>query len=294
MPNTGDILVSSAFFLFEITDMLLNYVKLSQRPRVFRKLTGLSLQEFARILDLVSDSFTKAFPKIGRLRKVATHEDRLILILLYYRSYVTHEFIGYFVGLDDANVCRLFARIEPLIAKHIHIKKDRSLTEDVVGALLTDATEQPIQRPKNKKARKMYYSGKKKRHTQKTEITITTQSKIINISRTHPGSRHDITIRRQGNPLPSQAKKYGDLGYQGWQKESPHVYLPHKKPKHGKLTAQQKRENKEHSQIRILVEHKFAQLKKFRILGEVYRNFRTKHHLRFNIMAGIVNMQAGF
>ena len=70
--------------------------------------------------------------------------------------------------------------------------------------------------------------------------------------------------------------------------------LAHKKPKNGKLTAQQTQENKEHSKIRIRVEHKFAQLKKFRILGEIYRNFRKKHHLRFNIIAGIVNMQAGF
>ena len=252
------------------------------------------MNDFNVVLNLVRNNFDQVFPKRGRKPKIKTHEDRLVLILLYYRCYVTHEFIGYFVGLDETNVCRLFARIEPLIAKKVHIKKDRTLTEEAVSTLLTDVTEQPIQRPKNKKARKSYYSGKKKRHTQKTEITMTTRGKIIDISKTTAGSVHDITIRRKGSRLPPDADKYGDLGYQGWQKASNNVHLPHKKPKNGKLTDQQKQENKAHSQIRIAVEHQFSRLKKFRILGEVYRNFRKKHHLRFNIIAGIINLQAGF
>ena len=274
--------------------MHFSYNKLSQNPRIFKKLTGLSISEFTIILDLVSNDFDAAFPNVGRKPKIKTHQDRLVLILLYYRCYVTHEFIGYFIGLDEANVCRLFARIEPLIAGKVHIKKDRTLTEEAVNTLLTDVTEQPIQRPKDKKARKSYYSGKKKRHTQKIEITMTTNGKIIDVSKSTAGSVHDITIRRNGNHLPPDADKYGDLGYQGWQKESKNVHLPHKKPKNGKLTDQQRQKNKEHSKIRIAVEHQFARLKKFRILGEMYRNFRKKHNLRFNIIAGIVNLQAGF
>ena len=73
-----------------------------------------------------------------------------------------------------------------------------------------DATAQPIQRPQNKKARKRYYSGKKKRHTQ--EIAVTTAGKIINVSRTTPGRVHDIKIRQRGSPLPPEAEKYVDLG----------------------------------------------------------------------------------
>lgn len=274
--------------------MHLSDKRLAQCPRIFRKLTGLSLDEFREILQLIDYDFERVFPNIGRRRKINTHEDRLILILLYYRCYVTHEFIGYFVDLDEANICRLFARIEPLIAQKVHIKKDRSLTEEAVCILLTDVTEQPIQRPKNKKARKSHYSGKKKRYTQKIEITVNTAGKIIEVSKSTPGSVHDITIRRNGNHLPPDADKYCDLGYQGLQKEVSNVHLPHKKLQNGKLTAQQKQENKVHSKIRIIVEHQFARLKKFRILGEIYRNFRKKHNLRFNIIAGLVNLQSGF
>ena len=42
------------------------------------------------------------------------------------------------------------------------------------------------------------------------------------------------------------------------------------------------------------VEHKIRQLKIFKILPETYRNFGKKHHLRFNIIAGIVNLKTGF
>lgn len=57
-----------------------------------------------------------------------------------------------------------------LVAKTIHIKKDQTLTEDKVLSLLADVTEIPTQRPK--KNQKEKYSGKKKRHTLKSELAI--------------------------------------------------------------------------------------------------------------------------
>ena len=120
--------------------MYLSYQRLSQKPRIFRKITGLSLSDFKSVVDLVSHSFDNAFPNVGRKPKINKHEDRLILIFVYYRCYVTHEFIGYFVDLDNANICRLFSRIEPLLAGKVNIKKDRTLTEEALSILLTDVT----------------------------------------------------------------------------------------------------------------------------------------------------------
>jgi hypothetical protein len=57
---------------------------------------------------------------------------------------------------------------------------------------IIDATEQSIPRPKDKIRQKLYYSGRKKRHTVKTRITVEKESgKIINISRSVPGHIHD-------------------------------------------------------------------------------------------------------
>jgi hypothetical protein len=225
---------------------------------------------------------------------VASTEAKFCLLLIYYRTYVSHEFLGYFVGLDNSNVCRLFKRLEPLVARKISIKKARTRTEDTVSELLIDATEQSIQRPKKQRARKDYYSGKKKRHTQTIEIIMQRTGKIINLSKSCPGRCHDFKLRQQSDPLPPGSLKYVDLGYQGLDKQADQGVLPHKKPKGGLLTAEQKSDNHQHSKMRIMIEHKFAQLKKFRILSETYRNFRRKHHLRFNNIAGIVNYQCGF
>lgn len=246
------------------------------------------------ILETVSPSMDRVFGVRGRRRKIDCHADRLVLLMIYYRAYVTHEFLGYFVGLDDSNICRLFKVLEPVVVDHVHIKKDRTLTEDAVSSLLVDATEQPIQRPVNRKARKHYYSGKKKRHTHKTEIIMTSEGKIVGVSKSVAGSVHDMTLRKSSDPLPPNVDKYLDLGYLGLQRDSPKVHLPHKKPKGKRLDSEKKEENRRHSRIRVAIEHKFAQIKKFRILADVYRNFRKKHHMRFNLIAGIINLQCGF
>lgn len=274
--------------------MRLSYSSLRKKSRVFRQLTGLSLETFEGLMKKNSDMLKRAFPRLGRKPKVLTVEDKVILLLVYYRCYVTHEFLGYFVQLHDSNVSRLFKRLEPIIAQQVSIKKDRSLTESQVKYLLIDATEQPIQRPKYRQARKDYYSGKKKHHTQKVEIVVTDRGKIVNISKSRPGSEHDFCLRRKSDPLSPHCPKYADRAYQGWDKFSPQVYIPRKKPPKGKLTSEEKQYNLKQSKIRIPVEHKIAQLKRFRILKDTYRNFRRKHHLRFNIIAGIVNFQCGF
>jgi len=274
--------------------MLLRYETLSRKPRIFRKLTGMTLYDFNRFCEQLYGSAKKIFNHLGRPPVLSALADKLTALLIHYRCYVTHEFIGYFVGLDNSNISRLFSRLEPLVARKIHIKKDRRLTEDTVKDLLIDATEQPIQRPQKKKARKTYYSGKKKKHTLKIEMMMQRDGKIVNLSQTRPGREHDFTLRQKSDPLPKRADKYVDLGYQGLDKICQHVKLPYKKTKGKKLTVEQQQYNREHSRFRIAIEHKFAELKKFRILGEVYRNFRKKHHLRFNIIAGIVNLQHGF
>ena len=274
--------------------MLLSYTELSKHPRIFRKLTGLKLKHFNKILTEVSKYLDKEFSNIGRKPKINNHEDRVLLVLIYYRTYMTQEFLGYLIGLDESNICRLLNRVELLLIKKIHIKKDRTLTGEKVEQLLIDATEQPIQRPKKSKRRKLHFSGKKKRYTQKVEIAVSQDGRITNISKVFPGKLHDIKVRRNSDKLPPGVDKYCDSGYQGLQNESNNVKLPHKKPKGGKLTIEQKEYNKSIGKIRVYAEHKFAQLKKFRILGETYRNFGKKANLRFNLVAGIVNLQNGF
>ena len=87
--------------------------------------------------------------------------------------------IGFMFGIDDSRVCRIIKTLEPLLANLVGIKKNRTLTHEEIAQLI-DVTEQVIERPAKKQ--KYYFSGKKRRHTFKTEIRVTPEGKICNIS----------------------------------------------------------------------------------------------------------------
>ena len=91
--------------------------------------------------------------------------------------------------------------------------------------------------------------------------------------------------------IPKDVTILADSGYQGLQALHPKTILPHKRKMKSKFSAEQKTHNRALSSKRVSIEHVFAQLKKFKILGSVYRNFRKKLHLRFNIIAGIYNLR---
>jgi hypothetical protein len=278
--------------------MAMNYLKLAKRPLIFLRMAGVKISEFEetcqRVKPLWEEKVLAKKKCEGRYSKLNTLEDKILALLMYYRTYVTHEFIGYLFNVDKANVCRPFKKLEPLMAKKITIKKDRSLTPEKIIKLLADVTEQPIQRPKKKSKRQQTYSGKKKRHTQKVELVMQEDGKIINLSHSHPGRKHDFRIRKEESPLPRDNEKYVDLGYQGLQKRTSHVKLPFKRPKEHPLTEEQKAYNRQQASFRIKIEHKIRELKVFKILSETYRNFGKKHHLRFNIIAGIINLRHAF
>ena len=48
------------------------------------------------------------------------------------------------------------------------------------------------------------------------------------------------------------------------------------------------------SRFRVRVEHKIGQVKRFRIVSDRFRNPRRTHHTKTSIIAGIVNLEAGF
>lgn len=110
--------------------------------------------------------------------------------------------------------------MEPLLAKKIKIRKNRTMTPEKILQLLVDVTERPIQRPQeDRKKRKKSYSGKKKMTTMKTEIVMSSSSQILSVSRSHRGRIHDFRIRKQEQFLAESSIKHANSGYQGWPKK---------------------------------------------------------------------------
>ncbi len=69
------------------------------------------------------------------------------------------------------------------------------------------------------------------------------------------------------------------------------VELPHRKTKKKPLTKDQKEENKELASQRVVVENVIGLLKRFKIISDKYRNRRKRFGLRFNLIAGIYNLE---
>ena len=156
-----------------------------------------------------------------------------------------------------------------------------------------DSTEQQIPRPADKNKRKMYYSGKKKRHTVKNQLTVNKDGFIIHKAAHKKGRRHDYDVYKKNHPIiPKQVVTVVDLGYLGMEKDFPDQLsaLPYKKKRNQQELSEEEIEyNKIHSKKRIVVEHTICRLKKYRIMNDIFRNKLRKYDKISDIVAGLVN-----
>ena len=79
----------------------------------------------------------------------------------------------------------------------------------------------------------------------------------------------------------SSTEVLADSGYQGIQKFCKKSSTPKKATKKNPLSKKEKKENRNLSSKRILVENVIGAIKKFRILSSKYRNRRKRFALRF-------------
>ena len=84
--------------------------------------------------------------KSGRPWETGGLEDHLLIMLIYYRCYVTQEFIGFFYRVDKSAICRAIKRIETLAKPLFGVQREPKLSREEAEAVMLDCTEQPIQR----------------------------------------------------------------------------------------------------------------------------------------------------
>ncbi len=239
----------------------------------------------------------------GRFFKLNV-QDRFLMLLVYYRLYITYTLTGFLFNLDQGNICRDIQKIESLIRKCLPIprktynKTKRLQTPEEVeqyfpGFLaFVDCTEQQIPRPVDNDRKKIFYSGKKKRHAIKNQLVVNNRGLIIHKMGHKKGRKHDYDIYKNNHPvIPKQVVTVADLGYQGMEKDYPDQLssLPCKKRYQEELSQEEKEYNKIHSKKRIVIEHAICRLKKYRILNDVFRNKLKKYDKITDIVAGLVN-----
>ncbi len=109
---------------------LLSY-EVIQKALVFKSFTGLTVQEFNNIFQ---EEITKRYEKheIQQLSKRKDREreigavgrhfkmnkrDRFVMLLVYYRLYITYTLARFLFDLDQSTICRNIQKIENLIRK---------------------------------------------------------------------------------------------------------------------------------------------------------------------------------
>ena len=145
---------------------------------------------------------------------------------------------------------------------------------------------------KGQKKQRKSYSGKKKAHTFKVQMIIHAKTQQILSLCMCKGAIHDFELfKRNLKLVPLGAFILADKGYQGIYNFYPQSLLPLKAKKRSKLNVILKAYNQEINKRRIGVEHIFGDLKTFKILSERYRNRGKRLGLRFNLIAGIYNIE---
>jgi hypothetical protein len=259
--------------------------------------------------------------KIGGGRKFTLSlEDRLLVTLMYFRMYTSYTLLGYLFDLDGSNVGReINQRMLPALLSILPVPMQDELLSDhdeppqlgggkrikTLKKLMeahpefkevwVDATEHPTLRPKEKMAHKQYYSGKQSEHTIKSQL-LTTKKLILHVSGNLPGSVSDSTVLAGSgimHSIPEDVQVNLDRGYEGAEKRYPNnrIYKPKRAQRNHPLTLFEKLYNHIINKTRILVEHVIGQLKKFRILSDLYRNRRSAHAGYLAVVAGLINFR---
>lgn len=244
--------------------------------------------------------------KVGGGKKGAlkTMEEKLFAILLYLKTYPTFDVLGFLTHRERTRACRsthfLLRVLERTLGKKF-VLPERKITSveeffkrfPEMKDVFPDGTERPVQRPKDAKKRKKLYSGKKKRFTKKTIVVADEKKRILILTKSKSGRRHDKRLADKEElflRLPPEVTAWTDTGFQGVTRDHPKTYMPKKATKNHPLTEMEKEDNRIISGLRIVAEHAIGGMKRFKAAADIYRNRIPNTDDRFNLLcAGLWN-----
>lgn len=278
----------------------MNYKDHKDNPKSFRALTGLTHIQFSHLLpyfEAAHDDYLSEYEMNGKRRSqlrsfciyknspLADVTERLFFILVYLKNNPLQEYHAACFGMDQKH-CNTFVHCLTHILRLsletmglVPAQTDKELSNRLLElskdglepVLLHDGTEREIPRPVDYDEQKEQYSGKKKRHTVKNAVVITTSCLILFVSQTVPGKTHDKKMADTMYSFPVPCTLYQDTGYQGYAPEGVQIVQPTKKTKGKELSKEEKKANREISRIRVRVEHAIGSAKLMRMVKDECR-----------------------
>ena len=288
--------------------MIARLATLRRHPAVFRSLTGLSVAVFDALAEDVGPLLAAA--DVARLdhpdreramgggRKCGlTPVDQVLLAVAWLRTYPTDAVLAFLFGVSESAARRTRKRVVPVLAQAGKDgmrmpdpgrgkRKDLpALAADTPGlGVLVDSFEQPTERPT--RGQRRYYSGKKKRHTLKSQLVVAEGTgKVADVSVSVPGPTADVKLLERSKVLrkvrPGVAV-VGDLAYVGAGKLKAGVVVvtPRRKPRGQPRSRADRKYNRGVSRRRIRVEHTIRRVRIFQAVTQVNRHGRQRHEDR--------------
>lgn len=297
--------------------MMLRLSRLRTVPAIFRNLTGITVAVFEQLLDELRPAFTaerrRRLDRPDRQRAFGGGDDfdlepadQFLLTIFWLRHYPTQEVLGYLFGVSDSTAQRAIDRCLPLLeaagrdtmrlpdpgrGRRKNLSTLLKDTPDV--AVIIDTFEQTVQRPKKRQQR--FYSGKKKRHTLKSQVAVDEETgQIVDVANSMPGPTADLKVLQKSKllkRLPKGVGALGDLAYVGIADVHPQGLgaTGRRKPRGQPRSLADRRYNKAFSRRRIVVEHGIGRLRRYQALTQTDRHFRKGHTARVRAAAGLVN-----
>jgi hypothetical protein len=253
--------------------------------------------------------------------------DRMLMLLIYYRLYLTQEFLTLlFKHQNKSSISRNISSMRTLFEEVLPTQqqarskvlsladKEQARRRKRVGSVeefkeaypeltfIIDGVEQQKHKPKKKEQRKSDYSKKKSRHTRKQIVSSTPSGIIVSQSKSVGGRAHDFKVFKEDQSIQEVCQAFGqhrlslyaDSGFQGMEDLSLPLEsrLIQRARRNHPLTRDEKLLNRLRSGTRIKVEHTLSRRKKYAIASKVYRNRDEDYDATMNVVSGLVNLRA--
>jgi hypothetical protein len=237
---------------------MLTYDYLKDRPREFLAATGLTYDEFARLLPAFSAAYVALYPpdktRTGKPRQrrvgggakgvLPQMTDKLLFILVYQKTQTLQTLHGLQFGLSQPQANYWIHRLLPVLQRALAALglapereagrvADSPLALEGAPELAIDGTERRRQRPQDPTRQQAHYSGKKRAHTDKNLVLVNEATgKVVYLGPTVGGKTHDKRMADEA-PIayPLHATLDKDTGFQGYEPEGVLTQQPKKSPK---------------------------------------------------------------
>jgi hypothetical protein len=296
---------------------MFTYDKVKHRPKLLLAMTSLYRTEFEELLIPFQAAWevyvaAHSLPKHERQRQVGsgrkpalrTTADKLLFILFYVKTYPLQEIMAFSFGMSQGQACYWIHVLSAVLRQTLAALEQlperdpaqlaSNLVENGETTLGIDGTERRIQRPKDDREQRKYYSGKKKAHTVKNNVVASLASRRVEyLSNTYEGKKHDKKICDEEQlTFPEGSTLYKDTGFQGYEPSGVNTVQPKKKPRGQDLSPEERQRNRTISKVRIIVEHVICGVKRCRIVKDIFRNTRGEFgDLVMEIACGLHNFR---